>query len=372
MGGIPFFPQEASTAAPQVDALFFFLVGLSTLITLGIAALIIYFAVKYRRRSEDEIGEQIVGSTALEFVWTIIPTGLAMIAFFWAAQLYLHRVSPPSNSLEVYVVAKQWMWKFQHVDGQREIDELHVPVGQPVKLTMTSQDVIHSFFVPAFRVKQDVLPGRYTTTWFEATKTGQYRLFCTQYCGTEHAQMTGSVIVMEPDEYEAWLSGGGGPGAQPAPQSPAAAGQQLFQQLGCSGCHKPDGSGPGPSLLGVFGHPVQLESGQTVIADESYVRESILNPTAKVVASYQPIMPSFQGRVSEEQLLQLIAYVKSLGSQQPGTPPSAPPGGPTPQSIPSRQAPAQVATPAGTPAAGTTPASAPAAGTPTAGAQPTP
>jgi len=213
--------------------------------------------------------------------------------------------------MEIYVVAKQWMWKLQHVDGQREINELHVPVDRDVKLIMTSQDVIHSFFVPAFRLKQDVLPGRYTTLWFHAIRPGTYHLFCAEYCGTQHSGMIGSIVVMNPVDYEAWLSGGGGEG------SLASTGQKLFQQLGCGSCHRSDTQGRGPNLVGVFGKPVLLEDGRTVTADENYVRESILNPGAKIAAGFKNIMPSFQGVVNEEQLLSLVAYIKSLQGSQP-------------------------------------------------------
>jgi cytochrome c oxidase subunit 2 len=212
--------------------------------------------------------------------------------------------------MDIYVVAKQWMWKLQHVDGQREIDELHVPVDRDVKLIMTSQDVVHSFYIPAFRIKQDVIPGRYTTLWFHATRPGTYHLFCAEYCGTQHSGMIGSIVVMAPEDYEAWLSGGGGEG------SLASTGQKLFQQLGCGSCHRSDTQGRGPNLSGVFGKPVLLEDGRTVTADENYVRESILNPGAKIVAGFKNIMPSFQGVVNEEQLLGLIAYVKSLQGSQ--------------------------------------------------------
>jgi cytochrome c oxidase subunit 2 len=213
---------------------------------------------------------------------------------------------PPEETLNIYVVGKQWMWKFQHLDGQREINELHVPVGRAVKLITTSEDVIHDFFVPAFRIKADVIPGRYVSIWFNATKPGRYRLFCAEYCGTRHSGMIGEVIAMEPSEYQTWLSGGAAEG------SLASAGGKLFQDLACNTCHRPDAQGRGPVLEGLFGKTVTLQSGETVTVDEAYVRESILQPAAKVTAGFQPIMPTFQGLVSEEQLLELIEYVKSL------------------------------------------------------------
>jgi cytochrome c oxidase subunit 2 len=301
----PLWPVRASTGAGNVDALYIFLVALSAFMCLAIFTMILLFATMYRRR-RGITAEQIEGSSALEITWSIIPLGIFMVIFAWGAVIYFHERTPPRGASEVYVVAKQWMWKLQHQEGQREINELHVPVGRDVKLIMTSQDVIHSFYVPAFRIKQDVLPGRYTTAWFRATRPGVYHLFCAQYCGTMHSGMIGQVTVMEPAQYEAWLSGGGPTG------SLAASGESLFQQLGCPTCHRPDTQGRGPSLVGIFGKPVQLEDGRTVMADENYIRESILNPSAKVVSGFKPIMPVFQGLVGEEQLNALVAYVKSL------------------------------------------------------------
>ncbi len=322
MPGVRLFPDSASTIAPEVDGLFLLLTGVSLMMTLLIGGAIGYFAVKYRRRSEDEVPEQVVGSNRLELAWTIIPFGFFMLVFFLSARTYMNIFQPPSNVMDVYVVAKQWMWQFEHAGGQQEINELHVPMGRPVKLTMTSQDVIHSLFVPDFRIKQDVLPNRYTVVWFEATKPGRYRLFCAEYCGTNHAGMGGFVTVMEPVAFQEWLSGG-----PTAEQSPAASGQQLFQQFGCASCHLPDGRGPGPSLVGMFGSTIMLEGGGTVTGDENYVRESILDPMAKVHQGYQPIMPSFRGRVSDEQILDLIAYLKSIGSPS-GVPTTGTPAAP--------------------------------------------
>jgi cytochrome c oxidase subunit 2 len=304
----------ASTIAGQIDVLFLFLIGLSLLFAVPIGVLIVYFALKYHRRSEDEIPEQFIGSTKLEVAWTVVPLGLAMIVFFWSANIYLHMQQPPDNSEQVFVVAKQWMWRIEHSNGQQEINELHVPIGRPIKLTMTSQDVIHSFYVPEFRIKQDVLPGRYTTTWFQATQPGTYHLFCAEYCGTDHAGMIGGVIAMTPQDYQAWLTG------SRAGESPQAAGARLFQQLGCNQCH--GNANRAPSLQGVFGKPVQLQNGETILADENYIRESILNPNAKVVAGYEPIMPAFQGQLNEDQLHQLVEYIKSLGAQAPGASPT--------------------------------------------------
>jgi len=309
--------------AGNVDALFVFLVVLSTLMSVAIFTMILVFAIRFRKRPGVQ-AEQIEGSTPLEITWSVVPLGIFMMIFVWGAVIYFQERTPPQGATEVYVVAKQWMWKLQHQEGQREINQLHIPVGRDVKLIMTSQDVIHSFYVPAFRIKQDVLPGRYTTAWFHATKPGTYHLFCAEYCGTQHSGMIGQVVVMEPAQYQAWLSGG------PATGTLAENGQEIFQQLGCSTCHRSDTQGRGPNLLGVFGKPVQLEDGRTVLADENYVRESILSPAAKVVAGFKPIMPTFQGIVSEEQVNALVAYVKSL-SQPPAGAAGAPKAAAEPQ-----------------------------------------
>jgi cytochrome c oxidase subunit 2 len=303
--GFPLFPEQASTLAPRVDALYFLLIAVSAFFTGLIFLLLFYFAVKYRRRSEAEQPLPMVGGLRLELVWALIPFGLTMGMFLWGASLYFTTMRPPEDAMEIYVVGKQWMWYFQHLEGPREINELHVPVGRPMKLIMTSQDVIHSFYVPAFRIKMDVVPGRYTTIWFEATKTGEYHLFCAEYCGTAHAAMGGRVRVMKPTQYEQWL--GGGIGGEPM----AMAGERLFEQLGCGSCHRADAGGRGPVLRGLFGKPVQLQTGERVIADERYIRQSILNPRAQIVAGYPPIMPPYEGQISEEGLLQIIAYIKS-------------------------------------------------------------
>ena len=304
--GLPLFPERASTMAGRVDALYFFLIGLSVFFSLLIAGLIVFYAVKYRRRTADEIGANIHGSLLLEIGWSGIPLLITMVIFVWGASVFFAMARPPDEALNIYAVGKQWMWKFQHLDGQREINELHVPVGRAVKMIMTSEDVIHDFFVPAFRVKADVLPGRYTSVWFEPTKPGRYHLFCAEYCGTKHSGMIGEVVVMEPSEYQTWLSGGAPEG------SLASTGAKLFADLACNTCHRPDAQGRGPVLEGLFGKTVALQSGETITVDEAYVRESILTPVAKITAGFQPIMPTFQGLVTEEQLLALVEYVKSL------------------------------------------------------------
>ena len=305
----PLFPEQAAQQSGQVDALYFFLLAVAAFFSLLIAVSIVVFAAKYRRRRADEVGEAIHGSLALELLWTIIPFFIVMFTFVWGAKVFFDLYRPPAGAMEVYVVGKQWMWKIQHQGGQREINQLHVPVGRPVKLTMGSEDVIHSFFIPAFRVKADVIPGRYNTLWFTATKPGTYHLFCTQYCGTKHSAMIGSVIAMEPAAFQAWLGSGGGW------ESPIASGEKLFNDLACSSCHRAERQGRGPVLTNLFGGTVELQGGGTVTADEAYIRESIVNPQAKITAGFQPIMPTFQGLVTEEQLMQLVAYVQSLSRQ---------------------------------------------------------
>jgi cytochrome c oxidase subunit 2 len=317
---IPFIPESASTYSGDVDALYFYISGVTVFFTLLISLVIIFFVIKYRRRNPSEIPRPIEGSTKLETLWSVVPLLIAMTIFVWGAKVYYTQYRPPKNAMEVYVVGKQWMWKFQHATGQREINELHVPVGRKIKLIMATEDVIHDAFIPTFRIKADVVPGKYTTEWFEATKPGRYHFFCAEYCGMNHSGMGGWVIVMEPTEFENWLSGNANQ------MSPAAAGQQMFESLGCASCHGANAEGGrGPALLGVFGSNVSLNTGQTLKADEAYIRESILNPQAKIVTGFGPIMPSFQGQVTEEQLLQLVAYVKSLSTSKTETQTAKPP-----------------------------------------------
>ena len=321
---MPFLPPQASSYAGNVDALYLFLIAVTAFFSILIGALVIYFAIKYRRRSADEISEHVEESRALEIIWTIIPLGLVMVIFVWGASLYFKITRPPADAIDVYVTGKQWMWKIQHADGHREMNELHIPVGQAVRLTMASEDVIHSFYVPAFRVKRDVVPGRFSTTWFEAIRPGKYHLFCAEYCGTRHSNMIGWVYAMKPADYQAWLAGGT-PG-----ETLASAGAKLFVQQACNTCHGEQPGARGPSLSGLFGRQVHLQNGQTLIADETYIREAITNPQARLVAGYPPIMPTFQGLVSEEGLLQLIAYVKSLSPGPSGGGAPAPAAGQSP------------------------------------------
>jgi cytochrome c oxidase subunit 2 len=315
--GIPLFPVQASTLAPEVDSLYFFIVAVTAFFAVIVSIAVVYFAIKYHDPTGRRIGAPVHGSISLELAWTIIPFILAMGIFVWSTVVYFHIVRPPDEALEIYSTGKRWMWRFQHREGQSEINELHVPRGRPVKVTFTSEDVLHNLYIPAFRVKADAIPGRYSMIWFNATQTGEYHLFCAEYCGTKHSGMIGKVVVMEPDDYQAWLTGGG------AGLSLSARGQQLFQQLACASCHLTDGRGRGPSLAGVFGSQVALSTGATVVANESYLRESILTPQAKLVSGYQPLMPTFQGQVNEEGVMSLLEYIKSLSA--------APPAGAAPQ-----------------------------------------
>ncbi|HXG86656.1 MAG TPA: cytochrome c oxidase subunit II [Pyrinomonadaceae bacterium] len=305
---VPLFPEQASTFAPQVDYLYFYLIGISAFFTIGIVAALVYFAIRYREKEKYATGSEIHGSVGLETFWSIIPFIISMTIFLGGAIVYYNQFRPPADAMEIYVVGKQWMWKLQHETGQREINELHVPVGRKVKLTMTTEDVLHDFAIPAFRTKSDVIPGRYTTIWFEATKPGKYRIQCMEYCGLNHSGMGGWVYVMEQRDFDNWLSG------SVSGQTPVEAGKDLFEnKLGCASCHQLNDQGRGPKLAGVFGKEQKLTSGQTVLADEEYIRNSILNPQGQIVEGYQPIMPTFKGQVTEEQLVSLVAYIKSLG-----------------------------------------------------------
>lgn len=313
------FPAQASTHAPRVDLLFLFLVGMFVLVQAAIAFLIVYFAIKYRRGSKADRGpaKGIDQHTLhrrqqlMEMAWLVGPFILFMVIFFWGASVFFASSRPPDDALDVRVVGKQWMWKFQHPNGKREINELHLPLGQPVRLVMISEDVIHSMYIPAFRAKHDVLPGAYSQVWFQATELGEFHLFCAEYCGTNHSRMTGRVVVMEPNDYQNWLAGGA------SNEPPAEAGKRLYEELRCGSCHLGAGqTGRCPPLENLYGGKVQLTTGRSVTADEDYLRESILHPSAKVVAGFKPIMPGFEGQIGEEGLIQLIAYLKSLSKQE--------------------------------------------------------
>jgi cytochrome c oxidase subunit 2 len=302
------FPEAASSVASDVDLLYFFILAVCSFFAILVSAAVVYFAFKYRRQHPDEVGADIHGSVALELLWTGIPFVLAMVMFVWGAEVYFRLAKPPADAMEVFVVGKQWMWKVQHPAGVREINELHVPINRNVKITIGSEDVLHDYYIPAFRVKMDAVPGKLTTMWFKATKPGTYQIFCAEYCGTQHSGMIGHVIAMEEQEYEAWLTG------IPSTATPQEAGELLFTKYACITCHTGDATARGPALADLFGKPVRLADGRTVVADENYYRESIMTPMAKVVEGFQPIMPTFQGLISEEQLMQMIAYLKTLKS----------------------------------------------------------
>jgi cytochrome c oxidase subunit II len=311
---IPLFPEQASTFGWQIDGLYFYLILISIFFTVIITAGIVGFAVVYREKEKFATPEEIHGSMALEIAWSFIPFVISMTIFLGGAVIFYEQYKIPTDAMEVYVVGKQWMWKAQHSTGQREINELHVPVGRKVKLTMTTEDVLHDFYIPAFRTKADVVPGRYTYLWFEATKPGRYHLYCAEYCGLNHSGMGGWVTVLEQKDFDNWLSG------DTSNLTPVEAGKDLFtNKLGCASCHAGGKDQRGAKLEGLFGTDVKLASGQTVKADEEYIRSSILNPSGQIVEGYQPIMPTFKGQVTEEQLTHLVAYIKSLGTNAPAT-----------------------------------------------------
>lgn len=307
-------PDQASTFGPQVDALFGFITGVMVLSTIGIFATLVVFAIRFRRRSEEERPGPMHGNTTLEIVWSVIPLVIVMTMFGWGALVYMMVTRPPKDAVEIYVVGRQWMWKIQHPGGQREINALHVPVGVPIRMIITAEDVLHSFYIPAFRTKQDAVPGRYSSIWFQATEPGEYHLFCAEYCGTEHSKMVGKVVVMEPAEYAEWL-------AQNADGSMALEGRKLFSKLQCITCHTQGSQGRAPNLEEVYRRRVNVTEGEkgpqrSVTADDNYLRESILRPDAKIVVGWKNIMPAYEGQVTPEELNQVIAYIKSLRSGQ--------------------------------------------------------
>ena len=323
------FPESVSPHAAAVDSLYLFLLGISLLFTIGVAGTIVYFCIRYRRGNKNvDRTETVQHFYTLEITWTLIPLVLSLVIFAWGAELFYRGSRPPADALEIQVVGKQWMWKFQHPDGRAEINTLHVPTGRAVKLNMISEDVIHSLYVPALRMKQDVLPGSYTNCWFAADTTGTHHLFCAEYCGTNHSRMRGEIILVGPAEYEEWLAG------DTSNEPPLVAGRRLFTELRCNTCHAigpglaaaPVAAPPrGPALDGLYSREVTLRDGGKVRADDAYLRESILRPQAKVVAGYEPIMPSFDSQVNEQQILQLITYIKSLKRTEPDPVPKGTP-----------------------------------------------
>jgi cytochrome c oxidase subunit 2 len=309
--GLDLFPPQASTVALPIDLIYIYITAVSVFFTVLIFALVIFFSVKYRRRSDAERPKPIEGNHLLEIIWVAVPLVIVLTMFVAGAVVFFYIFHPPKEGIQMYGVGKQWMWKFQHPEGRREINDLHVPLGIPVKMTLTSEDVIHDFFVPAFRIKMDVVPGRYVQTWFKATKLGEFHLFCAEYCGTKHSQMIGKVIVMKPEDYAKWLAGQDPASPMPA-VSMAERGAKLFQDLRCVTCHGGTLSALGPKLEGVYGSTVELEGGKTVTADDTYLRESIMFPTKRVVKGFQPLMPTYQGQIAEEDVLAIISYIKTL------------------------------------------------------------
>ena len=301
------FPPQASAIAPYMDAFYFFLLLISLVGLVLVALMVGTFSFMYRKEKNPQ-ATHIEGSTLLEATWTIIPLALFMICFVWGALLYFRIYNPPTNAMNIYIVGKQWMWKAEHPGGQHEINALHVPVGRDVQLTMISQDVFHSFSIPAFRVKREVIPGRYSTVWFRATQPGVYHLFCTQYCGTLHSAMVGQITVMSPDDYQKWTAG------STSGQSLAQNGERLYASLGCNSCHSGTAGARGPNLANIYGNKVTLSSGHTITVDDEFLRGSILNPTTHQIAGYAPIMPTYQGQVSEEGLIDLVEYIRGLDS----------------------------------------------------------
>jgi cytochrome c oxidase subunit 2 len=301
------YPPEASKIAPQMDALYFFMVLVSLIGLTIVILLITSFSIMYSKKRHP-VPVQIEGSTLLEATWTIIPLGLFLIMFVWGALIYFRVYTPPANAMNIYVVGKQWMWKAEHPGGQHEIDSLHIPTGRAIQLTIISQDVFHSFSIPAFRVKREAIPGRYTSVWFEATTPGTYHLFCTQYCGTDHSHMIGDVVVMTPDDFKKWLD------SSTSGASLAQNGERLFASLSCSACHNSRPDARGPNLANVYGAKLPLASGGTTLADEAFLREAILNPSQHVTQGFAPIMPTYQGQISEDGVIALVEYIKSLNS----------------------------------------------------------
>ncbi len=305
-----FLPPPHSTVAGDVDALFNFIYFSSAILLALVTAAMVLFIVRYRRRGAATTTSGMAHNTALEITWTLIPTIVVFIIFAWGFKGFIRLHVAPANSMQVKVTGQKWFWSFDYPDGASSVNELLVPAGQPVKLLMSSKDVIHSFYVPTFRIKMDVLPNRYTIAWFEATDTGNFNLFCTEYCGTKHSEMIGKVRVVTERQYAEWLETQSGPGAG---ESLVDYGARLYSQKACITCHSSDGkAGTGPTFKGIFGHTVDLEGGQSVEVDENYIRESILEPKAKVVRGFQPVMPTYQGLLKDKQIDGLVEYIKSL------------------------------------------------------------
>ncbi len=336
--GSALFPAEASSISPWVDALYFFLVLMTVVGMALVGVLLLVFSVRYRKARNPE-ATQVEGSTLLEATWTIIPLAIFLLCFVWGALLYFRIYNPPTNAMNIYVVGKQWMWKAEHPGGQHEINALHVPMGQPVQLTMISQDVFHSFSIPDFRIKREVIPGRYSTVWFQATQVGEYHLFCTQYCGTQHSGMIGTITVLTPEDYQKWLH------ESTSGMSLAQNGERLFASMGCHQCHSGNAAARGPNLAGVYGTKLTMNDGSQVLVNDAYLRDAILNPSQHVTAGFAPIMPTYQGQISEDGLIDLVEYLKGLktnyrvqqtlmtSTSDEAAPPTPPAGTTTPEMV---------------------------------------
>ena len=299
-------PASASSVAPKVDHIFWALCTISTIIVLGLAAVNVYFLVKYRRGSDAYRGPLPIESWKVETTWITATTVIFLVFFFWGARVYLEMERTPADAYQVTMIGRQWMWDVRHPNGRREFNTLHVPVGQAVAVQLSSEDVIHSFYVPAFRMKQDVIPGKTVTAWFKATREGEYPFYCSEFCGTKHSAMIGTIVVQTPEAYGRWLDTG------TRSDELLLRGRELFIKYNCAGCHDQPSQIHAPSLVGIYNTHIPLSSGEFVLADERYLRDSILLPGKDVVAGFQPIMPSFQGVVNEADLLDLINYIKSL------------------------------------------------------------
>jgi cytochrome c oxidase subunit 2 len=301
----------ASDVAHRVDLLFAVLLGITSLVAIAIALVIFIFCIRYRRGAAVDRSNAPASKPWLEYAWTATPMAIFLGFFAWGAVVYAGFYGRADGAMPVFVVGKQWMWRIEHPNGRREIDELHLPLGQKVRLVFATEDVIHSFYVPAFRIKQDAVPGRYTEVTLTPTRLGTYEMHCTEYCGTDHARMGGHVVVMRPEDFARWLAEGG------ASPTMAARGFDTFRRFGCSGCHDARSTVHAPDLAGLYGRAVHLQDGRTIVADDAYIRDSILLPKRDVVAGFDPIMPSFQGQVSEADILDLIAYIKSTKGTAP-------------------------------------------------------
>ncbi len=313
-GGSFWMPPQVSTVAHSVDWLFNFILAISVFFFILIVVVMVVFVIKYRRREGQTAEASPSHNTALEVTWTAIPVVLVVIIFFFGFKGFLDMATPPANAYEVLVEGQKWNWTFIYPNGYSD-SNLHVPVDRPVQLVMSSADVIHSLYVPAFRIKMDVLPGRYTKAWFEATEPGEYDLFCAEYCGTSHSDMLAHVIVHPVGEFETWLEKASD---FLETMTPVDAGRKLFQMRGCTQCHSMDGSAKtGPTLLDVFGRTETMVGGASVVVDENYIRESILEPNAKVVAGFEPVMPTYQGRLKDAEIMAIIEYLKApVGSSE--------------------------------------------------------